>query len=197
MPPISRIRLSPTTVTPSAAICCPIPVKFDTAKNALLTNVPTMIAATMTGSSAASRSQEMAAAWRLRPAMIAAMPGSLTICSEALLIERDPFGRGYQRLVVERGIGELGKHLAADQHDHPVADRQVGQLVGGEEQPGTAFRRDLGQLGEQQRLRRHVHAPGRRDRHDQLRLAYDRPRDRDLLLVTAGQLTDRLPGADG
>ena len=33
MPPISRIRLSPTTTTPSAEICWPIPEMFDTVRN--------------------------------------------------------------------------------------------------------------------------------------------------------------------
>ena len=34
MPPISRIRLSPTTTTPSAELCSPMPAKFDTVRNA-------------------------------------------------------------------------------------------------------------------------------------------------------------------
>jgi len=33
MPPMSRIRDSPTTTTPSAELCCPIPVTmFDTVR---------------------------------------------------------------------------------------------------------------------------------------------------------------------
>ncbi len=56
MPPISRIRLSPTTTTPSAELCWPMPAKFDTVKNAGLTTVPTTISSTSTGSSATSRS---------------------------------------------------------------------------------------------------------------------------------------------
>ena len=56
MPPIIRIRLSPTTTTPSAELCWPMPAKFETVKNAGLTTVPTTISSTSTGSSATSRS---------------------------------------------------------------------------------------------------------------------------------------------
>ncbi len=45
---------------------------------------------------------------------------------------------------------------------------------------------------EQQFLGRHVHAAGRRDRHDQHRVAGQGPGHGHLLLVAAGQLADRL-----
>ena len=56
MPPIIRIRLSPTTTTPSAELCSPMPAKFETVRKAGLTTVPTTISSTRTGSSATSRS---------------------------------------------------------------------------------------------------------------------------------------------
>ena len=57
MPPIIRIRLSPTTTTPRAEICCPIPAMFVTVRKAGLTIVPTTSSKTSTGSSATSRSR--------------------------------------------------------------------------------------------------------------------------------------------
>ena len=66
MPPMSRMRDSPTTTTPSAEICWPIPVMFDTVRKWLFSTAPTMRSTARTGSSAASRIHEIAAALRLR-----------------------------------------------------------------------------------------------------------------------------------
>ena len=74
MPPISRIRLSPTTTTPSAELCSPMPAKFDAVKKAGLTSVPTMISTISTGNSAASRSR-LTFMPRSREATAPARPG--------------------------------------------------------------------------------------------------------------------------
>ena len=65
MPPIMIIRLSPTTTTPRAEACRPIPEKFDTVRNTLLTREPTMMSTTTTGRRAASLTSDTARAWRL------------------------------------------------------------------------------------------------------------------------------------
>ena len=57
IPPISRIRLSPTTTTPSAEICCPTPVRLDVVRNAGLTSEPTTTSTTSTGSRAGPRDE--------------------------------------------------------------------------------------------------------------------------------------------
>jgi hypothetical protein len=58
---------SPTTVTPSAEICPPISVRLETVRKWLFSTPPTISKTTSTGSNAASRSQEIAAADRFRP----------------------------------------------------------------------------------------------------------------------------------
>ena len=69
MPPIMRIRLSPTTTTPSADICWPIPAMFETVRKTGLTTAPTTSSSTRTGSSATSRSTPT-----LRPRIAPARP---------------------------------------------------------------------------------------------------------------------------
>ena len=67
MPPISRISDSPTTTTPSEENSWPMPVMFDTVRKWGFRMAPTTTSTASTGSRAASRSQETAAAPRLRP----------------------------------------------------------------------------------------------------------------------------------
>ncbi len=66
MPPMMMIRLSPTTTTPSAEICCPTPARFEVVRNAGLTSEPTIRSTTSTGKSAAPRTNATAARRRLR-----------------------------------------------------------------------------------------------------------------------------------
>ena len=172
MPPMSRIRLSPTTMTPSAETCCPMPEKLDTVRNAVLTSAPTMTSRTSTGSSAASRTSEIAAALRLRPCSTASTSARLRSVTSVGRIasagrrrrarsvscwwplpvgvglpllraadRRQALGGGDQRLAVERRRAELGEPLAADQDHDPVADVQVDELVGGQQQAGAALAR--------------------------------------------------------
>ncbi len=89
-------------------------------------------------------------------------------------------------------LGELGEHLAANEHDHAIADLQVVELVAREQQARAGRARDLGERREQQLLRGDVDAARRCDRDDQPRLARQRAGDRDLLLVAARQLIDWL-----
>ena len=62
MPPTSRIRLSPTTTTPSDEICWPTPDMLDTVRKTGLTRAPTMMSTTRTGNKAASRRRAIAVA---------------------------------------------------------------------------------------------------------------------------------------
>ena len=112
----------------------------------------------------------------------------------ALAVPCQALGGDDQLVAVEGRPAELGEDLAADQHDDPVADLQVGQLVGAQQHARAARRRHVGERAEQQFLGRDVHAAGRRDRDDERRAVRERPRDGDLLLVAAGQLADRLAG---
>ena len=66
MPPMSKIRDSPTTMTPSEEICWPRPVMFDTVRKWEFRSAPTTMSTARTGSSAASRIHEIAAALLLR-----------------------------------------------------------------------------------------------------------------------------------
>jgi hypothetical protein len=59
------MRLSPTTTTPRADACKPMPEKFDTDMKTGLTTLPTMMRITTTGRSATSLTKDTALAWRL------------------------------------------------------------------------------------------------------------------------------------
>ena len=50
------------------------------------------------------------------------------------------FGGCDQLLVVVRRLGELGEHLAANEHDHAIADLQVVELIACEQQAGAGRR---------------------------------------------------------
>src|SRR5579884_2122548 len=130
MPPISRISDSPTTTTPRAEICWPMPVILETVRKWLFSSVPTTMRTTSTGSSAASRSHEMAAALRLRlrsraDSTSAASVVRLSLIS--LMSDLHALGGRDQVLAVEGRLGELPEDLAAYQHQYAVADDQVVQ----------------------------------------------------------------------
>ena len=221
MPPIIRIRLSPTTTTPSAETCWPMPAMLDTVRKAGLTTEPTTSRMTSTGSSATSRSTLMLTPRRRRgpaPARGRAAAG----------------GRRVGRAGGQRRVGcRSGDHRAASSGP-PVpastrpsvatisASRSNGGSVNSvktsprtsttmrshktrsdssslhSRTPAPVPRATVGQRPQQQRLRRDVHAARGRDRDHDGRVVGQRAGDRRLLLVAAGQLADRLgrPGRD-
>src|SRR5580693_124178 len=186
MPPISRISDSPTTTTPREEICCPIPVMFDTVRKWLFSTAPTTMSMARTGSSAASRSQEIAAALRLRrrssaDSTSAASAAMLSLIS--LMANLHALAGRDQRLAVEGRVGELGEDLPAHQHEHAAADDQVVKLVAGQQQARAGFGGDPVELGEQQFLGGHVYPPGGGDGHDHHRVAGQGPGHGHLLLV--------------
>ena len=135
MPPMSRISDSPTTTTPSAEICWPIPVMFETVRKWLFRSEPRPAARPAPAAGpprAATRSPPRSGA---PPASAdstsAASAARLSLCRSC---RSQPFGGRDQRLAVEGRLGELGEDLAADEHQHPVADDQVVQFVAGQQQ---------------------------------------------------------------
>ena len=223
---MSRIRLSPTTVTPRAETCCPMPEKLEAVRNAGIDQCPDddqededrdqcrLADQRERGGAAAAALQHLL---DLCPAALGDLgrrfggaggiaapdvshaagpcPSDSVCCCCVLPSLPVPSVAAISASGVKRRRAELGEPLATDQDHDPVADVQVGELVAGEQQAGAALLGHRGELGEQQRLRRHVHPAGGRDRDDQPRLARDRAGDGDLLLVAPGQLADRLvPG---
>ena len=146
MPPISRIRLSPTTTTPSAETCCPTPVRFEVVRNAGLTIEPTTTRMTSTGSSAAPRTNPTAARPRLRPSTAGACRGRCEVGlahvrhRDPLACRRKPLGGRDQLLAVKRRLAELGEDPPTNEHDNALADLQVVELVAGQQQARAGTR---------------------------------------------------------
>ena len=99
--------------------------------------------ATITGRSAAPRTNATAARRRLRCSNGALGSGGGRGLRFADVGHRlsphghEALGGCDQFLVVVRRLGELGEHLAANEHDHAIADLQVVELVACEQQAGA------------------------------------------------------------
>jgi len=183
-PPIIRIRLSPTTTTPSAELCWSDAGEVrDGQERRADPPLRRCSAVPRTGSSATSRSMPTFMVRIQDPAEPPAAgrtafppPGRTSVRTDALgrlvrdhsAASRPVIGRAVcischalrrddQLVAVEGRFAEFGEDLAPEKHDDPVADHQVGQLVAAEQYACPAGRRHVGEGVEQQFLRSHVH----------------------------------------
>src|SRR5579875_1750887 len=124
---------SPTTITPRAEICWPMPVRLEPVRKAGLTIEPTITSTTRAGSRATSRTTLIVAprsptppSMPAEPARAVTAPVSVVFCMSVMaslawpaivcLVCADPLGGRDQPLAVV-GRGDLAEHLAADE-DH-------------------------------------------------------------------------------
>ena len=217
-----RIRLSPTTTTPSAELCWPMPGEVrdgqerradhraddeqqdEDGQQRHLAQHADVHAAQPRADGTAAPNRAATGAGRVRPSPSAGR----VRCSEIIAVpprrrcQSAARGRTVMPSVAtissSRSKGGSVNSVKTSPRTRTTTRSQMTRSDSSSVHSSTpaplSRPRSASEL-EQQRLRGDVHAPGRRDRDDQRRVVRQRPRDGDLLLVAAGQLLDRLGGA--